>query len=198
MLLMLCSTKVLLIVLLTTLYYCFVFFYWWCLLHLVMISIDFSTSILLIYLLVFSFHCYIYLLWLNIRMIEVTLLEAVVVYLFVVVVYWLDVEFLVVVMIIFKSILIAIEPITLLIDVGRLHGKLYWPPRTAYLSGTTRLFTAHDYNTLGTSADESLTLSVSDYDSLLQKIHSVSTSDIAFGTSRYFLFSEFITFILDH
>ena len=61
-------------------------------------------------------------------MIDITLLEAVVVCLFVVEVYLLKVKFLVVVRIILESILIAIEPITLLTDIEscmtNLHGLL--------------------------------------------------------------------------
>ena len=52
----------------------------------------------------------------GIRMVEVTLLETRVVCLFVV--YLLEVEFFIVFRIILESVLIAIEPITLLIDVG--------------------------------------------------------------------------------
>jgi len=47
------------------------------------------------------------------------------------------------------------------------------------LSGTAGLCTAHDSHTLGTSADEYVTISNFEYDSLIQKIHPVSTLDIA-------------------
>jgi len=57
-----------------------------------------------------------------------------------------------------------------------LHGKSFLPQAT-YLSDTdtTWLSTAHDSNTLGRICD----LSKSKYDYLIQKTHSVSTSDIA-------------------
>ena len=61
-------------------------------------------------------------------MVEVTFLKAVVICFFMVMVYLLEAEVLIVVRIIFKSVLIAIEPITLLTDVGgcmaNLHGLL--------------------------------------------------------------------------
>jgi len=59
-----------------------------------------------------------------------------------------------------------------------LHGKLSWPSRVAYLSGTVGSSSAHDSNTLDTSANESVTLSKSGYDFLIQKMHSISISDI--------------------
>jgi len=59
-----------------------------------------------------------------------------------------------------------------------LHVKPSWPPRAAYLLGTTGSFTADDSNTLGPSTDECVSLSKSEYDSLIQKIHLVSTSDV--------------------
>ena len=51
-------------------------------------------------------------------MVDVTHLEAMVICLFVIVIYLLEVEFLVMVRMILKSLLIAIEPIALLINVG--------------------------------------------------------------------------------
>ena len=59
-----------------------------------------------------------------------------------------------------------------------MHGKPFWPPRAAYLSDIAKLFIAHDSNTLGTFTNEYVTLSKSEYDSLIQKMQSVSTSDI--------------------
>jgi len=59
-----------------------------------------------------------------------------------------------------------------------LHGKPSWPSRVAYLFDIVGSFTAYNYNTLDTSADKSVTISKSEYDSLIQKIYSVFTSDI--------------------
>jgi len=133
---------------------------------------------------------------------EVILFEAVVVCLFMVVVHLLEAEFLVVVRIILESVLIATEPITLLTDVGSCMTNL---------SGLLELLTClvlldhllspttHDSNTLDIFAFESLTLSKSEYDSLIQKMYSVFIAYMAtLAHPGYFLFSEFISFILDH
>jgi len=47
------------------------------------------------------------------------------------------------------------------------------------LSGTAGSSIVHDSNIFSTFADEPVTLSKSEYDSLIQNMHSVSTSDIA-------------------
>jgi len=49
---------------------------------------------------------------------------------------------------------------------------------SCYLSGTAVSSTSFCSNTLVTFANESVILSKSEYDSLIQKLHSVSTSDI--------------------
>ena len=58
------------------------------------------------------------------QLVEIILLEATVVCLSMIVVYLLEAEFLVMVKIILKSVLIAIEPTTLLIDGGSCMEKL--------------------------------------------------------------------------
>ena len=73
--------------------------------------------------------------------------------LFVIVVYLLEAEFLAVLMIILKSVLIAIKPITLLIDVGSCMENL--PGLLESIICLVLLdHLLHMTNTLGTSADE--------------------------------------------
>ena len=59
------------------------------------------------------------------------------------------------------------------------HDKPSWPHRAAYLSNTVRSSITHDSNTLDIFANEYVTLSKFDYDSLIQNMHLVSTSDMA-------------------
>ena len=103
--------------------------------------------------------------------------------LFVVMVYILKTEFFVVVRI------IAIEPITLLTDVGSCMANLSGIfERLICLILQDHLLDMT--NTLGTFIDESVTLLKSEYDSLIQKIHSVSNSNIA--TLVYIIFNAVI------
>jgi len=59
-----------------------------------------------------------------------------------------------------------------------LHGKPSWPPHVVYLSNTVGSSTAYDSNTLNTFADESMTLSEFECDFLIQKMHSDSTQTL--------------------
>ena len=63
-----------------------------------------------------------------------------------------------------------------------LYGKPFRPPRAAYLSNPAGSSTAYDSNILGTFTDEFVTLSKSEYNSLIQKMHSVSASNITILT----------------
>ena len=85
-------------------------------------------------------------------------------------IYLLEIEFLVLVRIILESVLIAIKPITLLTDVGSCM-QTFLAPSSCLLSGTAGSSTIRNSNTLGTFADESVTLLKSEYDSLIQKMH---------------------------
>jgi len=128
-------------------------------------------------------------------MVEVTLLKAVATCLFVVVVYLLEAEFLVVVRIILESVLNSFKPIRPMLGAA---WQTFMASSSCLFVWYCRSSAAHDSNTLGTSADEYITLSKSEYNSLLKKdVPSLYFRHYYLGISRYFLFSEFITFILN-